>query len=138
MLLGQFGEDDNTKTCIYWSSVAGSRKVILRKVDTEYTPVKEKTFVLYKGSNTSAYVVKDKVNNTSEQLNSTSLQSLDNGVFWIGTLPYGWYIIEETDPKTLFYLVITANGTFEGPATAGGMTRTAAETEAQALYQAKK
>ena len=126
--------------------------MILRKVDTNYTPIKDKTFVLYKGSNTSAYVVKD--GNDRTQLGGTlpansqgvaldPMKSLDSGVIWIGSLPYGWYILEETvaegtTPK-YFYLVVTANGTFGTSEAADGYSaRAAAETRAATVYNANK
>ena len=65
--------------------------------------------------------------------------STDSGVFWVGELPYGWYIVEETNPRKFFYLVVTANGTFGGPDAAGGFeARTGAEGAAKDLYDSKK
>jgi hypothetical protein len=134
--------------CIYWEGVQGSRKVILRKVDSTFKSVKDMTFVVYKGSSTTPYINRD--GTTRTQLGGTQIstevpvepmKSLDSGVFWIGKLPYGWYIIEETSlsPSTYFYLVVTANGIIEGPKEAGGTTnRSAAETAAAALYTANK
>jgi hypothetical protein len=122
--------------------------VILRKVDSTYESVKDMTFIVYKGSSTTPYINRD--GTTRTQLGGTQIstevpvepmKSLDSGVFWIGKLPYGWYIIEETSlsPSTYFYLVVTANGIFEGPEAAGGTTdRSAAETAAAALYTANK
>jgi hypothetical protein len=63
-----------------------------------------------------------------------------NNRIWIGTLPYGWYIIEETGttPK-YFYLVVTANGTFGTSEAADGYSdRTDAETKATEVYNANK
>ena len=82
--------------CIYWEGVQGSRKVILRKVDaSDYTSLKGAQFNVYKGTATSPYVVKDK-DKPDETLSLENLTSLDSGVFWIGTLPYGVYYLQET------------------------------------------
>ena len=84
--------------CIYWEGVQGSRKVILRKVDGDnYASLAGAKFNVYKGTATSPYVVKDKNKvKPDETLSSENLTSLDSGVFWIGTLPYGVCYLEET------------------------------------------
>ena len=141
-LYGMLKDGDNNY--VYWYGIEGSRKVILRKVDSTYASVSGKTFNVYKGTSTTAYEVKDKETNTSETLNSTNLQSLDSGVFWIGTLPYGWYIIEETDPHRYFYLVVTENGTYgtldasNNNVVGGYETRDAANTAATNKYNELK
>ena len=126
---------------VYWNGVKGSRRVILRKVDSTYTPIKGREFTVYKGTGTSPYVVKDKVNNTSETLDH--LPSLDSGVFWIGNLPYGWYIIQEGETGPYFYLIVTESeiyGTLEdGKDKVGGYSdRETAEDEATANYEQLK
>ncbi|MBQ8963816.1 MAG: InlB B-repeat-containing protein, partial [Clostridia bacterium] len=90
---------------IYWTGSAGSRKVILRKVDANHTSLNGKAFNIYKGASTTVYTPKD-----GTQL--TGLTSGASGCFWIGNLPYGWYIIEEADPHVYFFLVITESGTY--------------------------
>ena len=144
---------------IYWTGSSGSRKVILRKVDEDYTAVKDKKFVVYKGSGASPYIVKNGTART--QLGRTSgtstgdtsvtvdaMRLLDSGVFWIGNLPYGWYIVEEeaeagASPK-YFFLVVTGNGTYgtlgeDGKDKADGYNnRSDAETQAKKVYEDKK
>ena len=125
---------------VYWHGVAGSRKVILRKVDSSYTPVNGKLFTVYKGASGTAYTPKGETleNLPSGTLNTETGEYEGSGCFWIGNLPYGWYIIKENNPETYFYLVVTANGTFGGPDAAGGTTRSNAEAAAKQLYNEKK
>ena len=140
-------EGDNARY-VYWTGIGGSRKVILRKVDSTYAPVgsstdasKQKTFTVYKGSSTTAYVVKTKNTDgttTNETLDTDTLKSLDSGVIWIGELPYGWYIIKEDDTH-YFYLTVTASGTYGTSENTGGYTtRAAAETAAKSVYDEHK
>lgn len=147
------GEKENAGI-IYWTGSSGSRKVILRKADNTYSPVRGRTFVVYKGSGTAPYIVKD--GNTRTQLGGDSapagvtldpMTSGASGCIWIGELPYGWYIIEEITPHKYFYVVVTANGISETPLTVtengtekmGGYDfRSTAETVAKDLYDNMK
>jgi len=128
-LSGVTGEN---KYWIYWGvPEKGSRKVMIRKVNTAYTPVSGREFTLYKGSSSEAY----KPPNESQTVKDKTSKA--SGVIWIGELPYGWYIIEETTPHKFFYLVVTAEGTYGTSESAGGYTtRDAAETKAKAVYSA--
>ncbi|MCR5135641.1 MAG: DUF5979 domain-containing protein [Oscillospiraceae bacterium] len=147
------GEKENAGI-IYWTGSSGSRKVILRKADNTYNPVSGRTFIVYKGSGTSPYIVKE--GNTRTQLGGDSapagvtldpMTSGTSGCIWIGELPYGWYIIEEITPHKYFYVVVTANGISETPLTVtengtekmGGYDfRSTAETVAKDLYDNMK
>jgi hypothetical protein len=154
-----YGTIEGEKTdagIIYWTGVTGSRKVILRKVGTTYTSMSGKTFKVFKGTSTLPYVVKQGTKRTQLGDGGTStdttvtvdpMTSQSSGVIWIGNLPYGWYIIEETNPHKYFYLVVTANGTFGTPQKVtendvvkeGGYdSLTNAQAAAKALYDAKK
>ena len=129
---------DGNMSNIFWTGIKGGRKVILRKVDEEYKPMSEPTFTIYKGASTSPY-----------QVGETPLENLPikaNGVFYIGDLPYGWYIIEENDPPRYFYVAVTPSGTYgtlvqtgeEWTDQKGGyVNRLDAQVAAQALYDAK-
>jgi len=128
-LSGVTGEN---KYWIYWGvPEKGSRKVILRKVNTAYTPVSGRKFTLYKGSSSEAYKP------PKETQPISNMTSKSSGVIWMGELPYGWYIFEETTPNKFFYLVVTAEGTYGTSESAGGYAlRNEAETEAKAVYSA--
>ncbi len=150
-LTGVMHDDNNVN--VYWGTdITGSRKVILRKVDSANEPVKDMIFKVYKGSAASPYIVKN--GTTRTQLGGTTtdatvtvdpMKSLDSGVFWIGDLPYGWYIVEETGaaPK-YFFIVVTAKGTYGTIGTNGEnvvdgySSRATAEDRAKAVYDAKK
>jgi hypothetical protein len=75
------------------------------------------------------------------------MKSLDSGVFWIGSLPYGWYIIEEPvseNQSKFFFLLVTEKGTYgtlgdDGKDVVDGYTsRSAAETQAKKVYDKNK
>lgn len=143
-----YGTIEGDDGFIYWNGVAGSRKVVLRKVNSYFAPVKDMTFVVYKGKSLIPYINKDGTTITQlggEQRSTVvpvePMKSLDSGVFWVGNLPYGWYIIEETSvaPIAYFYLVVTANGVFEGPEAPGGTNdRSQTEKAAADLYTENK
>lgn len=117
-----YGTAGENIQCIYWQGPEGKRKVILRKVNSSYEPVKDKSFILFKGTNTSPYVVKQgekkiqlgqlEGNNAPEGTTLDPMKSLDSGVIWVGELPYGWYIVQEVNPKKYFYLVIDKSGAY--------------------------
>ena len=93
---------------VYWTGVGGMRKVILRKVVEPYTSAERREFAIYKGTSTTAYKPKGETDLLS------GLTSGDSGCFWIGTLPYGWYILKEgeTDPARWFYLIVDDSGVY--------------------------
>ena len=132
-------EGDN-KGYVYWTGISGIRKVILRKLNSLYVPLKDKTFTIYKGTSASAYVPKGGTGPL------TGLASGESGCFFVGILPYGWYIIEETEPSRFFYVVVDGSGVYgtkEADASGtmrdkvdGYDTRQAAETQAKARYDA--
>lgn len=123
---------------VYWSGISGSRKVILRKVDSAHTSLKDREFSIYKGTSTTPYKPKD------ETVPLSGLTSGPSGCFWIGTLPYGWYILEETSPHRYFYLIVEASGVYgtldeAGNDIVGGYdSRASAENAAAAQYTALK
>ena len=110
---------------VYWTGIAGSRKVILRKVDSTYVPEKDREFKIYQGSSTSPLAEE---------------QSGASGCFYIGMLPYGWYVLEEVEPHKYFYIVVASSGVYgtvndSGENIVGGYdTRQEAETAAKESY----
>lgn len=124
---------------IFWFGSSGSGKVILRKVDSSYAPVSNKTFDIFRGTSTTAYTPK------GETTSLSGLLSGQSGCFFIGTLPYGWYIVKEnTTPAKYFYVVVTASGNYgtlneDGTDKADGYpTLTEAQSKALEVYNAKK
>ena len=123
---------------VYWNGVSGNRKVILRKVDSTYTPVSDRYFTIYKGASSSAYTPRGETESLS------GLPSGASGCFWIGNLPYGWYIVEESTPHRFFYFVVVESGTYgtldsdNKDIVAGFSTREEAESEAKAKYDVLK
>ncbi|MBP5292143.1 MAG: hypothetical protein J6Y90_05950, partial [Lachnospiraceae bacterium] len=134
--------EGETEGYVYWNGTSGIRKVILRKLDSTYSSVKDKSFTIYKATSTTAYLPKDQTTPL------TGLTSLDSGIIFIGLLPYGWYIVEEDDPHRFFYIVVDGSGVYGTQETSpsgtlqnkiGGFdTREEAETEAIARYNALK
>lgn len=111
--------DSNTAHVIWGPIIAGTRKVILRKVQAEsgetvtYVPLSGAKFEIHKGGKEGA-LIKDGNNNTE-------FESSASGVYFIGVLPYGTYYICETktpdgykkpaDPeKNWFILTVAADG----------------------------
>ena len=139
-LTGETGddmEDINGKTwkCVYWSGITGERKVILRKVDSNYAvPDGDITFIIFKGNNETAYTPKG----------GTMLANLEvgpSGCFWIGKLPYGTYYLNESTGRW-FYLIVddsgvycTLNPTSATTVVGGYDTRALAEAAATAMYE---
>ena len=101
------GELEN-KGIIYWTGSTGARKVILRKVNSDYASVANLKFNVYRGNSDSFYQPKGAENPLS------NLPASRTGVFWIGTLPNGTYIIEEdTAPKRYFYIIVDDTGIYD-------------------------
>ena len=123
---------------VYWNGVSGNRKVILRKVDSTYTPVSGRYFTIYKGASSSAYTPRGETESLS------GLSSGVSGCFWIGNLPYGWYIVEESTLHRFFYFVVVESGTYgtldsdNKDIVAGFSTREEAVSEAKAKYDVLK
>ena len=90
--------------------IAGSRKVILRKVSAaDYSTISGRSFTVYQGSSTNVCTVK-REDGTMERLEN--LPSLSSGVFWIGVLPYGNYTIAEDNGK--WFTLTVGDDTVEG------------------------
>ena len=123
--------EGDTPGYVYWSGVKGSRRVILRKIDNTYASLSGKTFTIYKGSATTPYQPKGE--NPLE-----NLQSGSSGCFWIGDLPYGWYIVEEGASGPYFYIVVTESGNYGTDFVGGYGERTDAENDAAAKYNEMK
>lgn len=98
--------EGETAGYVYWSGSSGKRKVILRKIDSTGASVSGKLFTIYKGESETAYTPQGAMSPMSE------LVSGESGCFYIGTLPYGWYVIEEANPHRFFYIVIVESGTY--------------------------
>ena len=93
-----------------------ARKVILRKVSgdtsTKYTSLKGAEFTVY-------YADKQTVVKVGDQ-KLKDLVSGENGVFWIGTLPFGTYYMEEKkvaegykEPTHYFVFTVSETGVTE-------------------------
>jgi hypothetical protein len=111
-LYGEFSDEDNSKNYIYWSGVQGSRKVILKKVEKGTNlALREAKFKIYKGSTEVKGV------DINGNANATEFTSGANGVFYIGMMDYGAYVLQETQhPEgysgaSYFYLVVDEEGT---------------------------
>ena len=130
---------------VYWSGVSGSRKVILRKVNGVYESLENRSFTIYRGTSSTAYKPKDEIKPLENLVSGAS------GCFWVGTLPYGTYILEEDmgdNPNKFFYIVIDDAGVFctldgEGNDVIDGYpnkeaAQAAAKAKADALKAAKK
>ncbi len=95
--------------CIYWEGVQGSRKVILRKVNNSYTSLPGGNFKILKGSK--------EVEGTdiNGRTNVKSFKSGSSGVFYIGTMDYGTYFINETEAPSggytsgWYYFILDGN-----------------------------
>ena len=107
-------DDPESYTTIFWSGVAGSRRVILRKVlessDGSFQPKKDAEFTVFtdKGLNN---VAKGIVKTESEEttVNLESLTSKASGILWIGELPYGTYYLKETIGADYKVFVLTVD-----------------------------
>ena len=91
---------------VYWSGVKGSRRVILRKTNQTYKPLKGLQFVIHAGSPDGNPVTGIDIGGNE----TTTFISGDSGVFYIGELNYGTYYIEEANPKNSFILYVDENG----------------------------
>ena len=91
-LYGVAREDDPDGNNVFWYGVEGSRRVILRKVDGSFSPFSA-TFAIHRGTVDGA-----KVSGTDVEGNENvdTFPSENSGVFFIGDLSYGTYVIEET------------------------------------------
>lgn len=97
-------DGDEVTAFVYWTGVAGTRKVILRKVNGVYDPVADATFTVYRaGSNTPYH---DKPTNTT----LSGITSGSSGVFWAGELPLGTYDIRESYSGSVYWFTLTISG----------------------------
>lgn len=87
-------KDGDTPGYVYWSGIMGTRKVILRKVNTGYDSLSGAAVDVYRGDNETPYV--NALYDPALVMSAENLISGDNGVIWIGYLPYGTYQIHET------------------------------------------
>lgn len=106
---------------VYWSGVKGSREVILRKVVSTNggkAPLSGKTFSVYRGSSETALL--------------SDLSSNASGVFHIGEMTYGIYLVEESTPHEWFWFIVDDKGVTYSDG--GYETRNAAYTDATNRY----
>ena len=100
---------------IFWSGVAGSRRVILRKVEEangSFKPKNNAVFNVDTDANLPTHakgIVKTE--SSEETVELTGLTSGTNGILWIGELPYGVYYLKEIRPQErTFILTVDENG----------------------------
>ena len=84
-------KSDGTEYNVIWYGIEGSRKVILRKVSDSYESLSGAKFEIHRGSQTGPLV---SIEINGEE--NTSFTSGNNGVYFIGTLPFGIYYVHET------------------------------------------
>ncbi len=94
------------------SHTSATRRVIIKKVNSGYTPVSGRDFYVFRNSD-SDYAVDGNGNTLNPRRNGsyqplTSLSS--SGVIWTGELPYGDYYLRE-DNGRWFYLIVDGKGT---------------------------
>ena len=138
-LYGSLGENPEF---VYWTGVEGFGRVILRKVEqvdsTRYSSLAGKTFTVYKGASTAAFTPKGETKPLED------IKTEASGAIYVGSLPYGWYILKETNAGSsrFFYVVVDASGVYgtldgDGNHIAGGFgNRDDADTAAAAKYSA--
>ncbi|MBR3317235.1 MAG: hypothetical protein IKG21_05395 [Atopobiaceae bacterium] len=87
-------QDGDHPTYVYWTGVKGSRKVILRKFDKNTgESLAGGKFKIHRGSaDGSVFTGTDIAGNDSAE----EFESGESGVFYVGTLSYGTYYVEET------------------------------------------
>lgn len=138
-----YGATGDDPTCIYWDGIKGTRRVALRKIETgTYASIGGAVFDVYKTSNLSKPVVVKHEGAGDEAL--SGLTSRDkSGIFWIGELPYGAYVVQETtvpadyvQSQRYFWFVVDEEGV--EMAAAGMDDRAAAKTAADVLFKARK
>jgi hypothetical protein len=78
---------------VYWSGAKGERQVILRKTNQSGVSGVGASFTVYRGAVTTGPTAVGKVNGVNVPLDQ--LESQANGVFFIGSLPYGVYTVAE-------------------------------------------
>ena len=117
-LYGIRKEDDVGDFIIYWSGVAGSRRVILRKVleisDGSFQPKGEEQFAVYtdEALNIVAKGIEKTESGEEKTVTLEALTSKASGNLWIGELPYGTYYLKETmgDTYKVFVLTVDEDG----------------------------
>ena len=114
-LYGVAKADDPTDLTIYWSGVAGSRRVILRKVVDEggrFQPVNDAQFGVFTdeaGEHAAEGIVRTD-DGKEETVKLDNLTSGASGILWIGDLPYGTYYLKESSPEKVFVLTVNEDG----------------------------
>jgi len=123
--------------CIYWEGVQGSRKVVLRKVSTAYDSLQGAEFTIQKGSKL--------IEGTDSQGAVTkTFTSGETGVFYVGTMNYGVYVLNEiTHPAnysgdSYYYLIVDDDGAEMSLPSAGYDTETKAKAAGDALFKSRQ
>ena len=124
--------------CIYWEGVQGSRKVILRKVSTTYESLSGAKFTITKGSK--------QISGTDIHGNAdaTEFESGTSGVFYIGMMDYGVYVLHETKHPAnytggpYYYLVVDEDGALMSDPTPGYDSAAAAKTAGDAKFKERQ
>ena len=89
---------------VNWNGSSGGEKVILQKVTGDYDSLPGAKLTVYKENSTTAY--------TTGAETLENLESLESGVFWVGTLPYGTYCMHETTVPTSVALSSASDGSW--------------------------
>ena len=93
-LTGEAPEGYPNVTFIYWNGATGQVRVILRKVsDNGYDPLSGRHFKIIRNGDSSKTPIIDSNGNKLDNLVSGS-----GGIFYIGYLPYGEYVVIELSP----------------------------------------
>ncbi|MBQ6493125.1 MAG: InlB B-repeat-containing protein [Erysipelotrichaceae bacterium] len=106
---------DNSRL-LYWSGNYGFKQIILRKISDLYNSLSGACFNVYRGSSNDPYI-------TSSGERLVNLYSDNNGVFWVGELPYGTYYIYEliapenyeNNQRRWYCLIIDDTGNYVAP-----------------------
>lgn len=115
-----FGTTGETAGLVYWSG--GYRQVILRKVDAAnpHNSLIGAKFIIYRGSTIDRpYSVNGEVLDGTQNPNPNNIcVSNEDGIFYVGNLPYGtYYIYEAVAPSghdrnvySWYYLIVSDEG----------------------------
>ena len=120
---------------IYWRGANGSRKVILSKENAAYESLSGAVFTITKGSETITGA------DINGNLNATSFTSGTSGVFYIGMMDYGVYVLNETTHPSgysggpYYYLVVDDDGVEIYKPEDGYVTETLAKEAGDAVFR---
>ena len=92
-LTGAKKPKDKTNSLIIWSDRLDRRHVVLIKLDEEGQPLIGPKFTIHEGIASYPY----KLNIDGEDVKLENLTELNNGIFFMGVIPYGTYTVHETD-----------------------------------------